>query len=116
MYKIRILSWNINKVCTKFEKVHVQQLLLEYDVISITEVKTSLPVSLPGYVTFRSKVVGSADRGGTVVCIKNWLSHYVFNIDTGIGDQVWLQFLNVPGVLFGFCYVPPCDSRYFSCE
>ena len=116
MSKLKIISWNVNKVCTKLEKPHVQQLLLDYDVICINEVKTPLPVSLPGYVSFRSKVVGSADRGGTVVCVKNWLSHFVFDIDTSIGDQVWLQFCNVRGVLFGFCYIPPCDSRYYSCD
>lgn len=84
--------------------------------ISINEVKTSLPVSFSGCVTFRSKVVGFTYRGETVQCVKNWVSHYVFNVDTGIGDQVWLQFPKVPGVLFGFCYVPPCASRYSSCE
>ncbi len=29
-------------------------------------------------------------------------------------DQVWMQFRNVDGALFGFCYIPPCDSPYYS--
>ena len=92
----------------------MQQLLQNYDLICINEVKTPLPVSMPGYVTFKSKVVGSADRGGTVVCVKNWLSHLVHDMDTSIGDQIWFQLRNIPGVLFGFCYIPPCDSPFYS--
>ena len=29
-------------------------------------------------------------------------------------DEVWLQFRNIVGVLFGFCYIPPSDSQYYS--
>lgn len=32
---------------------------------------TSLPVNFPGYVVYKSKVVGPADNGGKVVCVKN---------------------------------------------
>lgn len=68
----------------------------------LNEVETSLPVNLPGYGTNKSKAVGSADRGGMAVC----LSHFVTDLDTRIGGQVWMQFSNVQGVLFGFCYIP----------
>ncbi len=111
---IKLLSWNLNGVYTKLEKSHVHQLLYEYDIISINEVKTSLPVILSGYKSYRSGVVGSGARGGTVVLVKNWLSEAVFDVDLSIGDQVWMQIRNIPGVLFGFCYIPPSDSRYYS--
>ena len=35
------------------------------------------------------------------------------SVDTSIVDQVWLSLKCVPGVLFGFSYVPPSDSPYF---
>ncbi len=76
--------------------------------------KTPLPVILSGYKSYRSSVVGSGARGGTVVLVKNWLSEAVFDVDTSIGDQVWMQIRNIPGVLFGFCYIPPSDSQYYS--
>ncbi len=65
-----MISWNMNGVYTKLEKSTVYQLLCEYD-ISINEVKTPLPVILSGYKSYRSHVVGSATRGGTVVLVKN---------------------------------------------
>ena len=89
-------------------------MLHEYDIISLSETKTCLPVKLPGYVTYKGKSIGSDDRGGVVVLVKNYLSNFVCDIDVGIADQVWLQFSNVEGVLFGFCYVPPSDSQYYS--
>ncbi len=83
------------------------------DIISIDEVKTPLSVMLSGYKSYKSNVAGSADRGGTVVLVKNWLSEAVFGVDTSIGDQVWMQLRNVPGLIFGFCYIPPPDSQYY---
>ncbi len=111
---IKILSWNLNGVCTKLEKSYVRQLLYEYDIISIDEVKTPLPVMLSGCKSYKSGVVGSGARGGTVILVKNWMSEAVFDVDISIGDQVWMQISNIPGVLFGFYYIPPSDSQYYS--
>ncbi len=36
-------------------------------------------------------------------------------VDISMRDQVWLRLECGPGVLFGFCYVPPIDSPYFDC-
>ncbi len=89
------MSWNVNGVCTELEKSNVQQLLCQYDINSLNELKTSLPIILSGYKSYKSNVVGSVDRGGTVVLVKNWLSEAVFGVDTSIGDQVWMQLRNV---------------------
>ncbi len=82
-------------------------MLQEYDVVALSEVKTALPVRMPGYVTYQGKAVGSAGRGGIVILVKNWLSDFVYNVDITIEDQIWLQLRNMDEVLFGFCYVPP---------
>lgn len=111
---LKITSWNVNGVFTKLEKECVMRFLHNFDVICLNEVKTSLFVSLPGFVTYRSSIAGSGDRGGTVVCIRNSLSYLIHTVDVSIGDQVWLQFKNMQGILFGFCYIPPSDSPYFS--
>ena len=89
-------------------------MLRGYDIIALTEVKTSLPVHLPGFVSYRGKTVGTSDRGGIVVLVKNHLSSLVHNIDLSIGDQIWLQLSIFEHVMFVFCYVPPCDSQYYS--
>ena len=58
--------------------------------------------------------MGTADRGGIVVFVKNHLCNFVHNVDLSVGDQIWLQLSMFEQVLFGFCYVPPCDSQYYS--
>ena len=76
--------------------------------------KTPLQVTLSGYKSYRSSVVGCGGRGETVVLVKNWLSKAVFGVYTSIGDQVWMQMRNIPGVLFGFYCIPPSDSHYYT--
>lgn len=86
----------------------------DFDIIALSEVKTTLPVCLPGYVSYRSKPVGTSDRGGVVVLIRNSLSVYVHGIDASTVDQLWLRLSCIEGIMFGFCYVPPCESQYYS--
>ncbi len=111
---LKILSWNINGVRTKLEKPNVENLFLKYDIISLNEIKTDLCVSLPGYVGFKSVKMNSAHRGGTIVLVKSYLSSHVICVDNNTEEQVWLQLRCVPQVTFGFCYIPPSDSPYYS--
>ncbi len=64
---------------------------------------------LSGYKTYKRGVVGPGARGGTVVIVKNWLSEAVFGVYTSTADHEWMQMRNIPGVRFGFCYIPPSD-------
>lgn len=114
MHELRIVSWNINGAKTKLEKIVVYNLLCQYDIIGLYEVKTSLPVSLSGYVSYRSVAYGSGHRGGTVVLVRRALHASVLYVDSGTEDQVWLRMGCMPNVMLGFVYVPPCDSPYFS--
>lgn len=108
------MSWNVNGVRTKLEKVYVYNLLLNYDVICLYEIKTPLSVSFPGYVSYISRDANNPHRGGTCVLIKQHLNCYVAELDVTCTDQVWFKLKCIPDVLFGFCYVPPPDSPYFS--
>lgn len=89
-------------------------MLRAYDITALTEIKTSQSVHFPGYVSYRGKTVGSVDRGGIVVYVKNHLCNFVHNVDLAVGDQIWLQLSMFEQVLLSFCYVPPCDSQYYS--
>ena len=113
---LKIISWNINGAKSKLENMHVYNFLSNFDIISLNEVKSSMYISIPGYVSYKSKHVSGAAalRGGTVVFVKNYLSGQVYNFDNNILDQVWLQIQCVPDTMFGFCYIPPTDSPYFS--
>ena len=108
------MSWNINAVKTKLEKTNVYDMIKDYDVISLNEIKTPLKVSCPGYISLTSRDMSNPSRGGTCVLIKNQLISQVSDVDLSNPDQVWLQLKCLPGILFGFVYVPPHDSPYFS--
>ena len=113
---LKIVSWNINGAKSKLENINVYTFLSSYDIVCLNEVKTSMHISFPGYVSFKSKHVTGASslRGGTVVFVKNYLSRQIYNLDNNVIDQVWFQIQCVPDTLFGFCYVPPTDSQYFN--
>ena len=108
------MSWNINAVKTKLEKTNVYDMIKEYDLISLNEIKTPLKNYCPGYISLTSRDMSNPSRGGTCVLIKNQLISQVSGVDLSIPDQVWLQLKYLPGILFGFVYVPPHDSPYFS--
>ena len=108
------MSWNINAVKTKLEKTNVYDMIKEYDLISLNEIKTPLKISCPGYISLTSRDMSNPSRGGTCVLIKNQLISQVSGVDLSIPDQVWLQLKYLPGIFFGFVYVPPHDSPYFS--
>ncbi len=111
---LKILSWNINGVKTKIEKNDVISFLLQFDIVSLNEVKTPLHTCLPGYIAFKSYDKINAHRGGAVVMIKDCLSTEVISVDTSIEDQVWMQLNCAAGIVLGFYYIPPSDSPYFS--
>ena len=111
---LKLISWNTNGIKTKVKKLNVQNFLLDYDVICLNEIKTSLPVHFPGYIAYVSRCMGAEHRGGTCIFVRRWLSAYVTIVDLSISDQVWLRIDCVPNVLFGFCYIPPSDSPYFN--
>ena len=97
---LKIISWNINGARTKLENLNVYNFLSCYDLISLNEVKTGQNISIPGFVSYRSKLLrGEAShRGGTIVLVKNYLSRQVYSVDTNMTDQVWLKIRCVPNV------------------
>ena len=111
---ISIISWNINSVKTKLEKQNVYNLISQYDIISLNEIKTPLEFTCPGYVSITSRDIENPSRGGICVLIRNSLSSQVTNIDVSKPDQIWLQLKCQPGTLFGFLYIPPHDSPYYN--
>ncbi len=63
-------------------------MLRAYNIIALNEIKTSQSVHFPGYMSYRGKTVGTADRGGIVVLMKNHLCSYVHNVYLSVGDQI----------------------------
>ena len=99
---------------SKLEKDNVLKFLIQHDIVSISEIKTPLRVSLPGYVSFCSRDPCAPSRGGVCVFVKEHLRPAVMTVDTATPDQVWITLSCAVGVLFGFLYIPPRDSPYFT--
>lgn len=96
----KIVSQNVNGVETKVEKSNISNLLKQYDTVNLNEVKMQIPVSLTGYVSYKSDVRESDKRGGTVVLFKNYFISNVTSVDTSVKDQVWLKLRSVSKCLF----------------
>ena len=93
---------NDYKSICQFEKDNVYNLVKQYDIVSLNEIKTPLSFSCPGYVSIISRDIENPSRGGTCVLIRNSLSSQVTNVDVSRADQIWLQLKCLPDTLFGF--------------
>ena len=73
MNAVSIGSWNINGVWTNIENTYVQDLLMKYDVIGLSEAKTNKRVSLPDYVCYRNTRRRDRHRGGVIVFVHKFV-------------------------------------------
>ncbi len=89
-------------------------LLLDYDIVVLQEIKTAFVFSLPGFICIHSAIIpGEEARGGVAVLFKNSVWQHVETVKT-LKDQVWFTLRSAPGLGFGGCYLTPIDSSYFS--
>ena len=109
---IHFLSWNINAVKTKLEKQNVYDIIRNYDLISLNEIKTPLKVTCPGYISLTSRDMTNRNRGGTCVLIKNQIFSQVTDVDLSKPDQEWLQ-LRCLLVSFWLYLYPPSRLSIF---
>jgi exonuclease III len=66
--KLRIISLNINGNVSKLENTDVFNLIKNYDIITLSEIKTNYPFTIPGYNTIRSGSYPGEDlRGGVAI-------------------------------------------------
>ena len=88
------------------------QWIHNYDIIFLCETATNVVFSVPGYHVITGKTT-VPNRGGVVILVKNYLYEYITAVDITVNDQIWFAFSFMPSVLFGGCYIPPSDSRYY---
>lgn len=112
----KICSWNINGIQNKLSLDSCSTLIKNQDIIFISETKTNLNITVPGFVVYQNNNGNdnSAHRGGICVLIKNYLQNDIKSIDTNEPDQIWVEFHSYPHIIFGGIYIPPVDSQYFN--
>jgi len=88
----------------------------KYDIVCLSELKHSYPLSLPGFNCLRSRIITDEEhRGGVAVMIKSALWPEVHCIDSN-HDQVWFTMQSIPETKFGAVYIPPRDSPFYSAQ
>ena len=108
---IMIGYWNIHGVKNKIENELVINWIKKHDIVVLSEVKTALPFTVPGYIVLR-KEGNNPHRGGTVLIVKNSLDKYMKSISCE-EDQIWFNLSFLPHIHIGGCYIPPRDSPYY---
>jgi len=110
--KLSIGSWNIHGINNKLDNNLTMKWLLNYDLVFLNEIKTSLSFAVPGYKVFVSDN-SNPHRGGTALLIRNNLADSITWMDNATDGQIWLKLSMLPEILIGGCYVPPSDSPYY---
>ena len=110
---ISLLSVNIHGATSKIEQSNVLELFNKYDIVFMSEIKHTYPLSIPGFHYIRSRVVtGEEHRGGVGILFKHYLWPEVHDVDIN-HDQVWFRLQSVPDTAFGAVYISPRDSPYY---
>lgn len=84
----------------------------KFDLIWISEVKTGLIVTVPGFDVYSNIDNTNCNRGGIILLVKHRLKPYVSCVDTSEPGQIWINLLCLNTVTLGGCYIPPADSDY----
>ena len=114
--QMSILSLNINGATSKLESKVCCELFHKYDIVCLSELKCSYPLSLAGFKCIRNRVIpGEELRGGVAVFFKNFLWEEVHSVSS-VRDQVWFKIHSTPGIYYGAVYITPRDSPYFSLD
>ena len=119
MSPLSMISLNINGATSKLEERRCIELLTQYDIICLSEIKCDYPFWLqmqPGYRCIRSRIIpGEEKRGGVAVLFKECIWNSVHDIVI-VKDQVWFYVTLFPEFQFGAVYIAPRDSLFFSME
>ncbi|ELT92110.1 hypothetical protein CAPTEDRAFT_206625 [Capitella teleta] len=83
---------------------------MNFDLMWISEVKTGIKVSVPGFITYNVDLLNS-HRGGIILLVKHkhiLLIKYVFTAPS----QIWIGLSCCKDLVLGGCYIPPVDSDF----
>jgi len=91
MRELSLCALNIHGATSKLEQSVLIHFFAKYDIVSLSELKHSYPITLPGFSFIRSRINPEhIQRGGVGVFIKHYLWQHVHNIST-LDDQVWFS-------------------------
>ena len=90
----------------------VKNLFKNYEVIFLTEIKTSQKILCTGFTVYQNSAK-KGHRGGIAVLIKHHLAQFVKNLDRSYENVISFELDFLPDILFLGCYITPKDSPYY---
>ena len=88
--------------------------LSSFDIVFISETKTPLTISLAGFTVYDAVSMENSQRGGIIALVKNYLVPQIVHVSLNkVHGIIWIELAQWTNYLFGGCYIPPSDSRYF---
>lgn len=113
MKNVTVVSWNIHGAKDKLESTIVKHLLCTNDIIFLYEIKSPLPINIPGYSCYRRPGT-DMHRGGCAMFLKNSLTNEIATISMPHQECIALKLRFMPHTTIIGCYVAPSDSPYHS--
>ena len=96
----------------KLGEKNVKNLLDSYEIVFLTEIKTSQKISCSGLTVFQNSAK-KGHRGGVALSLKPILVQYVKNMDRSYENVISFELDFMEGVLFVGVYITPTDSPYY---
>ena len=105
-------AWNIQSVKDKLSDKIMKKLVDKYDLLVLTEIKTSANISCTGFTVYQHSAK-QGHRGGVALLLKPWLSKFVKKIDKSYENVLVCELTLFPNIVFVGCYITPSDSPYY---
>ena len=90
----------------------VKKLFEKYDVIFLTEIKTSQKILCTGFTVYQNSAK-KGHRGGIALLIKPHLAQFINNLDRSYENTISFELDFLPDIVFLGCYITPRDSPYY---
>ena len=90
----------------------IKNLFKKYEVIFLTEIKTSQRISCTGFKVYQNSAK-KGHRGGIALLIKPHLAQFIKNLDRSYENTISFELDFLPDILFLGCYITPKDSPYY---
>ena len=109
---MKIAAWNIQSVKDKLSEKLVKDLLQDYSLVFLSEIKTTATISCTGFTVFKHPAK-QGHRGGVALLLKPWLARFLRKIDKSYENILVCEFDLMPNIVFVGCYISPSDSPYY---
>ena len=107
-----IAAWNIQSAKDKLSDKNVKKMLEKFNIVVLTEIKTSLKISCTGFKVYQHSAK-QGHRGGVALLMKPSVAKFMKKIDRSYENVISFELSILPNIVFVGCYITPSDSPYY---